>query len=90
MQNMQQLHQTLHPRSQAACIIDPLFLATHRYSKVPGYAGWPLLGNLLQIQESWHGIHEQGAAKYGPVFKLWYGAEPHVITASAEASKQVR
>ncbi len=62
-----------------------------RFSHIPGYKGWPLIGNLLDIQtNTWHGLHAKGLEKFGPVYRLWYGAEPHIVVASAAASKQVQ
>ena len=81
-----------HARMQiGTCMQGPPFTPPClRFRRLPGYQGWPLLGNLLEIQQSWHGLHEMGAARFGPLFKMWYGAEPHVALTSSEACKQVR
>eukprot|EP00195_Chlamydomonas_chlamydogama_P006774 CAMPEP_0202905894 /NCGR_PEP_ID=MMETSP1392-20130828/36493_1 /ASSEMBLY_ACC=CAM_ASM_000868 /TAXON_ID=225041 /ORGANISM="Chlamydomonas chlamydogama, Strain SAG 11-48b" /LENGTH=540 /DNA_ID=CAMNT_0049594191 /DNA_START=120 /DNA_END=1742 /DNA_ORIENTATION=- len=61
-----------------------------RYRHVPGYWGMPLVGNLLDVQnKSWHGLHAEGVARFGPVFKLWVGADPHIVVGSAEGVRQV-
>jgi cytochrome P450 len=57
---------------------------------VPGYLGWPMVGNLLDIQRlTWHGFHEQGFFTFGGVFRMFYGADPHIVVASAESVRHV-
>eukprot|EP00197_Chlamydomonas_leiostraca_P011163 CAMPEP_0202861766 /NCGR_PEP_ID=MMETSP1391-20130828/3054_1 /ASSEMBLY_ACC=CAM_ASM_000867 /TAXON_ID=1034604 /ORGANISM="Chlamydomonas leiostraca, Strain SAG 11-49" /LENGTH=89 /DNA_ID=CAMNT_0049541201 /DNA_START=115 /DNA_END=380 /DNA_ORIENTATION=+ len=50
-----------------------------RYRKIPGPTGLPLVGNLVDmVRYDTTPYLQMCQAKYGPVFKVWWGATPWV------------
>jgi len=53
---------------------------------LPGPRGWPLVGNLLQLERDRpHHTVEQWAQRYGPVFRIRLGPTPFLVVADHEA-----
>ena len=56
-----------------------------RLEDLPGPAGWPLLGNTLQVTPARiHRDVEQWAAQYGPLFRLRFGRYRQLVVADHE------
>ncbi len=56
-----------------------------RYEELPGPAGWPLLGNALQIQaERMHLIAERWARRYGEAYRFRLGPRRIVVISNPE------
>ncbi len=56
------------------------------WSTLPGPRGWPLVGNLLQLErDRVHHTVEQWALRYGPVFRIRLGPTPFLVVADHAA-----
>ncbi|GBF94151.1 cytochrome P450 [Raphidocelis subcapitata] len=69
-------------------------LATNPYQRwrhrhIPGPAYRPLFGNLPEfIADGSHAFFDECRAKYGPVFKVWFGSRPWVVIADADLGRR--
>lgn len=76
-----------------------VILASHKILKLysdwnrlpPGPFPWPVVGNILWFRQNNfpHEVMNEIAAKYGPVFSLFLGHNPHVVVADPEIGLQV-
>mmetsp|Transcript_16911 Transcript_16911/g.42333 ORF Transcript_16911/g.42333 Transcript_16911/m.42333 type:complete len:584 (-) Transcript_16911:349-2100(-) len=61
-----------------------------RYRKIPGPTGLPLVGSLVDmVRYDSTRFLQMCAAKYGPVFKVWWGATPWVVVCDLEAARRI-
>lgn len=59
-------------------------------ASLPGPRGWPLVGNLLQLERTRvHHTVEQWAQRFGPVFRIRLGPTPFLVVADHEAIRAV-
>lgn len=72
------------PTMHAVTHADP-FVLPRRIADLPGPRGWPLLGNLPQLDiPSLHQQFESWAAAHGPVYRLRFGTRDAVVVAQPE------
>ena len=67
-------------------VTDPPALPVRSLADLPGPRGWPLVGNLMQLDRS--GVHrtvEHWAEQFGPLFKIRLGPTPFLVVAGHEA-----
>ena len=61
-----------------------------RYEDLPGPAGWPLLGNLLQLRyDRFHAILEDWAAQYGPLYRIRIGPRRLAVVSDADIIRRM-
>jgi len=61
-------------------------MAARDIASLPGPRGWPLVGNLLQLErERVHHTVEQWAQRFGPVFRIRLGPAPFLVLADHAA-----
>src|SRR6185503_11128985 len=64
--------------------------ALRRPRDLPGPRGWPLVGNLLDLDlPRLHQVLEGWAARYGPLYLFRMGRKPVVVTSDATLAQQV-
>ncbi|GBF94152.1 cytochrome P450 [Raphidocelis subcapitata] len=60
-----------------------------RHRHIPGPPYRPLLGHLPEFMTiGSHAFFDDCRAKYGPVFKVWFGARPWVVIADADLGRR--
>ncbi|KAL9323778.1 hypothetical protein ACSQ67_008635 [Phaseolus vulgaris] len=60
-----------------------LFFPTRKFRNLPpGPFSYPIVGNLLQLQQPFHRTFTQLSQKYGKVFSLWFGPRLVVVASS--------
>ena len=60
--------------------------ALRQISELPGPRGWPVVGNLLQLdRDRVHATVEQWALQYGPLFQIKLGATRFLVVADHQA-----
>ncbi|KAF5203507.1 Cytochrome p450 [Thalictrum thalictroides] len=55
----------------------------------PGPPGWPIIGNIFDLDSAAHDTLERLSQKYGPVFWLRLGAVNTMVVSSAEAATEM-
>jgi thromboxane-A synthase/cytochrome P450 family 3 subfamily A len=60
-----------------------------RHRHIPGPPYRPLFGNLPEfVSDGSHAFFDACRAKYGPVFKVWFGSRPWVVIADADLGRR--
>ena len=63
---------------------------TKPMSALPGPRGWPLVGNLLQVDfEQFHRRLERWSEEFGPIYRIRLGPRPIVIVAEPDVIKRM-
>ncbi len=73
-------------KQPAAAEVASLPMAGRDIASLPGPRGWPLVGNLLQLErDRVHYTVEQWAQRFGPVFRIRLGPTPFLVLADHAA-----
>jgi cytochrome P450 len=81
--------------SGAACAVEGVSVVamsplTKPMSALPGPRGWPLVGNLLQVDfEQFHRRLERWSEEFGPIYRIRLGPRPIVIVAEPDVIKRM-
>lgn len=61
-----------------------------RLRRIPGPFGWPVFGNMVSLaQRDMAGFVLDGSAKYGKVWKFWFGSIPWVVVDDADMARRI-
>ncbi|RMZ84674.1 hypothetical protein DV737_g898, partial [Chaetothyriales sp. CBS 132003] len=80
---------TLTLVAAAYVVLTEVYRARQRIPSFPGPPGWPIVGNIPQIQSNAAEQYRQWSQQYGAVFQIMLGNVPVIVVNSAKSAREI-